>query len=67
MIRDHVSDWLFNYNNITKTWRAVKRDDQAQMFNGGKGRMESRSFDTLLELINRTNGNSVKLNKLIKK
>lgn len=66
MIRDHVSDWIFNYNSITKTWNAVKRDDQHQLFNGGPGRIKATSFPTLLDIINRTNGDIDKINKLLK-
>lgn len=66
MIKNHVSDWLFNYSYITKTWRAVKRDDQFQLFNGGSGRIESKSFSTLLDIINRTDGNIEKIKSLLK-
>ena len=66
MLKNHLSDWIINYNYITKTWRAVKRDDYRELFNGGNNIIKSNKLDTLVEILNRTNGDKIKLNSLIK-
>lgn len=64
-LKDYIYDWVFHYDIYNKVWRGVKRDNYNELFNGGKNILKSKNFDTLLEIINKTNGDNVKLKKLI--
>lgn len=66
MLKNHVGDWIINYCSTMNVWRATTRDNQSQLFNGGPDRISSSSLHTLVEIINRTNGDVKKINKLIK-
>lgn len=65
-MKDCITDWLFHYNNITKLWNAVKRDNYHQLFNGGENVLKSSKFETLIELISKTNGSNKLIKKLVK-
>lgn len=61
-----LGGWVFTYIEATKTWRAAKRDYYVELFNGGDNFLASDSFNTLCEIIIKTDGDKEKLKKLIK-
>lgn len=65
---DNTHDWVFHKNTYTKKWHAVKRENYAMLFsNISDPRVLKRSsIHTLEELINKTNGDVNKINKLLK-
>ena len=65
-MKNCIGDWIFHYNTIGKFWKAAKRDDYNQLFNGGDDVLKSSKFETLLEIISKTNGDKKLLKKLIK-
>lgn len=65
-MKNCMADWIFNYNNITKVWNAVTRDNQLQLFNGGPDRISYKNLPTLLDTINKTNGDILAIKKLLK-
>lgn len=64
-LKSHMADWIINYNDASDTWRAVTRDNQVQLFNGGKDIISSKSLDTLITILNKTNGEKYKIKNLI--
>ena len=62
----NLANWIINYNDITNNWRGVKRDNQIQLFNGGPDRLSATTLETLIEIISKTDGDKVKIKKLIK-
>lgn len=64
--KSHLADWIINYNDAADNWRAVTRDNQIQLFNGGPDRISADTLKTLVEVISRTNGDKEKLKKLAK-
>jgi len=61
----HIYDWVFHYNIYTSKWNAVRRENYHQLFNGGKDVLSSSEIDTLITIINRTDGDGKKLKKLV--
>lgn len=68
MKNKNLNDWIFNWNCYTEQWRAVKRDDYKELFNNNNSPLVLRSsrFQTLVDLINRTDGNKEKIESLTK-
>lgn len=64
----NVHNWLFHKNEYTGRWYAAKRDDIHLMFNDIQNPkvLSSTNPDTLVEIINKTDGNPELLNKLTK-
>ena len=64
---DNLHNFIFHYNSITKNWEVVNRDDYHLLFsdNNNNKVLKSKSFDTLRELIIRTNGDQDKINELL--
>jgi len=65
---DKLHDWVFHYNIYRNVWEAAKRDDYNKLFSGDnmESVLRSSSINTLIELITKTDGNSIKLENLIK-
>jgi hypothetical protein len=64
----NISGWIFNYNDYTHLWSAAKREDYFELFNGNKGRvLSSSNIETLIELINKTDGDPTLIEKQINK
>lgn len=61
-----IYNWVFNYNIYTKKWQAVKREHYQELFNGGSHVIRSSDINTLVSIINKTDGNSELLEKIIK-
>ena len=64
---DNLHNFIFHYNSLTKNWESVLRDNYNLLFsdNSNKLVLKSKSFDTLRELIIRTNGDQNKINDLL--
>ena len=64
-LKAHLHDWVFHYNHYTQKWDATTRENQNALFNdNSNGVLSSKDIWTLIEIINRTNGNKVKIQKL---
>lgn len=63
-----IEDWVFNYSEITKTWRATTREHYKDLFNNynSPNVIKSSKFSTLESLIHLTGGNIKEMNKLAK-
>lgn len=61
-------NWLFNYNTYTKQWNAFHRDDKNAYFGNGlecKSKITSKTIDTLLYMIIKTNGKPDEFDDLV--
>lgn len=69
MENEEVSNWVFNKCSVTGSWRAARRSDINVMFNDFNSVkvIKSKDIAVLIELINKTDGNISRMNKLIKK
>ncbi len=69
MTNHNMYDWVFHFNTYTGKWCGAKREHYNDLFNNASSDniICSKSIHTLHELVNRTNGNKVKINKLVKK
>ena len=65
--KDSLYDWLFHYNPYAKSWTAFKRDDINKYFNGElENPITSKKHSTLVEIIEKTEGDQTKIKKLLK-
>lgn len=62
-----IHNWIFNFNEYTQKWSAVTRDNYFDLFNGCKDCLKSSNINTLIELINKTNGDDNKIKELLNK
>jgi len=63
---ENLYDWLFHYNHYTNVWNAFKRDDLNKYFNGELSEiLSSKKHSTLVDIIERTNGDKNKIKKLL--
>lgn len=58
-------NWVFMYNPYVKQYWAVKRDNFAQLYSGGKDILKSGDIHTLEYIIKRTDGDPKKIEKLL--
>lgn len=65
-LKPHLYDWVFHFNTYTQKWDATTRDNYNLLFNDRKSGkvLSSSELWTLVEIINRTNGNPDKIEKL---
>lgn len=63
----NVADWVFNYNTFNRQWQAAKRENYKDLFNNYRSPnvLRSSEMKTLVSLIEKTNGDHTKINKLI--
>ena len=63
-----VAGWIFTYNEYTKNWQAATRENSSMLFNDMMNSkvLKSPSFNTLIDIIIRTQGDPTKLKKLVK-
>jgi hypothetical protein len=60
--------WLFTYNTYTSQWSAFKSDDKEAYFNNSeecKSKISSKTIDTLLYMIIKTNGKPEEFEDLV--
>lgn len=63
----NLHNWVFNFNTYTNLWGATTRENYQALFNDRKqGVVQSKSINTLIELIGKTNGDNLKIEKLLK-
>lgn len=62
------SNWVFNQCSVSGIWKGVHRDNYADMFNdfNSPNVIKSKQINTLIELIDKTDGDIFKMNKLAK-
>lgn len=67
-MKEVFNDWVFHFNPYSQMWNATKRENYNDLFNKAfsKNVITSSKIETLIDLINRTNGDIVKMNKLAK-
>lgn len=58
---DKIHGWIFTYNQYTKKWYAVRRDDYHALFSELNKAISSNKIETLIEIIIKTEGNTDKL------
>lgn len=65
-LETHMYDWLFHYNPYTELWRAARRESYPLLFSDSQDPsiITSSSISTLIDLINRTDGQPDKLSQL---
>lgn len=68
-MKEVFNDWVFRFNPYTKNWYAATRENYRKLQNdiGNKEVISSSKIETLIDLINRTDGDISKMNKLAKK
>lgn len=64
-MKEHLHNWVFNYNPYVKKWAAIPRDMYNEYWNNNDAPsiLRSSSIETLLEIINKTEGKDIE-NKL---
>jgi hypothetical protein len=69
MENEALYDWVFRFNPMDGKWYCAKRDHYNDLFSNMNSEhlLKSSSIKTLIELINKTDGDMSKLEKLIKK
>ena len=67
-MKEVLNDWIFHYCPYSKKWKSSTRENMKDLFNNvdSKNVIKSSKIETLVELINVTDGNISKMNKLIK-
>jgi len=67
-MKEVFNDWVFHYCPYSKKWRAATRENQKEIFNNvdSKKVIKSTKIDTLIHLIDLTNGDISKMNKMAK-
>ena len=64
---EHLHKWIFAWNNITKTWDTVKKENYFDLTNDRKKVLSSTSIGTLVDIIERTDGDKEKIKNLTSK
>lgn len=63
---NELHDWLFHYNPYVKHWAAFKREDSSDYFNGKLEKvLISKKQNILVEIILKSEGDPIKIKKLI--
>ena len=64
---NNLYNWLFHKNTHTGNWRAVRREDANRLFSEPEANfLFSKSFETLEQLIIKTDGDEEKIKQLFK-
>jgi len=66
MNNTNLYKWLFHYNIYTHKWCAFTREDYLDYFNGKKEPISSSNINTLIEIIEKTDGDLSKILNLEK-
>jgi len=64
---ENINGWVIHKNAYTGTYNAVKREDFNLLFNDVNNPkvLKSKSFNTLEEIINKTDGDEEKIKNLL--
>ena len=67
MKNEFLWNWVFQYNPYTDKWNAFTREDYVAYFNGGevKSLVSSSKLDTVVEILNRSEGDFKRMEKLL--
>lgn len=65
----NINGWVFTYNEYRGIWMAAKREDYNLLFSdmANPKVLSSRDIVTLQEIIERTDGDPVKVKQLLRK
>jgi len=70
MKNENLYGWVFVYNPYTELWNAARREDYSLLFSAISKKsdkvLRSREVNTLIELINKTEGKATKIASLLK-
>lgn len=68
IMKEVFNDWVFHFNPYSQMWNAAKRENYNDLFNNASSKnvITSSKIDTLIHLIQITDGNISKMNKLAK-
>ena len=70
MRNENLYGWVLAFNPYTELWNAARREDYTLLYTATSKKsdkiLRSKDVQTLIELIIKTNGESVKINKLVK-
>jgi len=63
MQNEHQISYIYSFNPYENVWRACKREHYLELFsnNDSKNVLKSSKIDTLVDIINKTNGDLTKL------
>jgi hypothetical protein len=68
--KENLYGWVFVFNPYQDVWMAAKRENYIQLFSGAEKTsddvLKSKNIMTLVELISRTDGDTIKIDKLLK-
>lgn len=61
-----LEPYVFKYNSFQDVWYATKREHYTELHSGDKGNtLKSANINTLVELISRTGGDPLQIDKLV--
>lgn len=64
---DNLYNWVFHFNPYTEKWSAAKRENYTHLFSGNTDKtLSSNHIDTLIKIIRKTDGNDIKIKKMLK-
>jgi hypothetical protein len=68
-MENSLYDWIFRYNSYTNNWCAANRNDYNDLFsNVNSDRvLKSSSIETLVEIINKINGDINNIESILNK
>lgn len=60
-----LNEWIFHFNPHRKVWEAATRSNYNQIFSGGEDVLRSSKIETLVEIVNKTDGDKDKIEELL--
>ena len=66
---NYLYDWVFRYNKYTKNWCAANRDNYNDLFSkeNSNNVLKSSSIETLIELIDKIEGDINNIDSILNK
>jgi hypothetical protein len=66
---NYLYDWVFRYNAYTKNWCATNRDNYNHLFSkqNSDSVLKSSSIETLIEVINKIEGDIKNIDSILNK
>jgi hypothetical protein len=68
MRNENLYGWIFTFNPYEDEWKATPRENGNTLFSGGKGVLRMKGVGnimSLVDLVNRTEGEELKINQLL--
>jgi hypothetical protein len=68
-MKNSLYDWVFRYNSYTNNWCATNRDNYNLLFSNTNSDkiLKSSSIETLIEIINKIDGDITKIESILNK